>query len=224
MWKPPVIAPTPARFRRVVAVLACVSCLLGTAACTDEPGSAPTAPASSVPPSAATGPSTTIEARPVPLEVEVVRVVGSRMRLPQKQFVERQVARTLSAYFDAAYLGGEYPRTDFSRAFGTFTRGAQARARADRGLLSNARNGGDIVSVRPVRKRALLDVLLPGENVAGITARIRLVLDEEHKDGSVHRITVTGRLLLTRQTGGGWKVFGYDVARSAVPTTNGASR
>ena len=78
--------------------------------------------------------------------------------------------------------------------------------------------------MRPVRKRALLDVLLPGENLAGTTARIRLAVDEEHKDGSVHRITVTGRLLLTRQAGGGWKVFGYDVARSAVPTTNGAFR
>jgi hypothetical protein len=46
---------------------------------------------------------------------------------------------------------------------------------------------------------------------------VRLVFREERTDGSARRVTVHGRLLLTRTRGTTWKIFGYDLARDARP-------
>ncbi len=216
----------PRRRRAVVAALLSVL-LVASAGCTggDEPPreeSAPSGP--SALPSRAVETPPTQEPRPVPTEVRVARVVGGRLAEPRRRQVERQVRRVLSDYFEDAYLGGDYPRANFSTAFGAFSRGAARRARGDRALLSNARSGPRTRAVAPRVSSAALDVLVPHEVVAGLTARVRLVFVEQRAGGRDQRVTVRGRLMMSRKKSGPWQIFGYDVSRSSVPVGRAGGR
>jgi hypothetical protein len=176
-------------------------------------------------PSRSLGSQATLDAKPVPTEVAVASVVGRKLEREQRRRLEKQVSRVVSQYFDDAFLAGQYPRKDFSRAFATFSGGAADRAARDRDLLTNAEIGTTTVAVVPRTKQARLDVLAP-KHVAGLTARIRLVFVAERTDdaGSAdQRVTVKGRLLMDRRKSGAWQIFGYDLTRSSVPVSNGAS-
>ena len=59
----------------------------------------------------------------------------------------------------------------------------------------------------------------PKQQPAGATARFRLVF--RTTGNAERRVLVTGRLVLTKAKGT-WKVFGFDVQRSATPV--GADR
>lgn len=219
----------PRRRRTLVAALLTVL-LVVVAGCTGSEAppreeAAPSAPAApSELPSRSVEAAPTLEPRSVPTEVRVARVVGSKLAKPRRRQLERQVARVLSDYFDTAYLGGDYPRAEFPRAFATFSRGAARRARTDRALLSNARSGQRTETVVPRVKSAALDVLVPHQVVAGLTARVRLVFVEERAGGRDQRVTVKGRLMMNRRKSGPWQIFGYDVSRSAVPAARGGGR
>lgn len=216
----------PGRRRTLVAALLTVL-LVVVAGCTgsDAPPREETAPsAPSELPSRSVEAAPTLEPRPVPTEVRVARVVGTKLAKPRRRQLERQVARVLSDYFDTAYLGGDYPRAESPRAFATFSRGAARRARTDRALLSNARSGQRVEAVAPRVKSAALDVLVPHQVVAGLTARVRLVFVEERVGGRDQRVTVKGRLMMNRRKSGPWQIFGYDVSRSAVPAARGGGR
>lgn len=192
--------------------------LTGFAGCTSdlqEPSSPPL-------PDASTGAAPTLAAKPVPMQVRVTRVSGTLRKAPQGS-LERKVGRAISSYFDAAYLGGEYPRSDFDNAFATFSEGAARQARGDRGLLTNADLGKSLAGVTAKRKDARLSVLAPKNVPAGVTARIRLVFVADSEEAQDTRVTISGRLLLTRMKSGRWHIFGYDVARSAVPAGKGGS-
>lgn len=156
------------------------------------------------------------------MQVQVTRVSGT-LRKARQGVVKRRVGRAISSYFDAAYLGGEYPRSDFDKAFSTFSDGAARRARGDRGLLTNANIGKSLAGVTAKRKDARLSVLAPKNVAAGVTARIRLVFLADSEEAQDTRVTISGRLLLTRMKSGRWHIFGYDVARSAVPVGKGGS-
>lgn len=212
---PPIVHPA----RRVVAGLACALLLTGMAGCTSDSD----APSSSPSPDASTGAAATLAAKPVPLKVSVTRLFG-KLEKARRQSLERNIGATVSSYFDAAYLAGEYPRRDFDKAFATFSEGAARRARGDRSLLTNAVLGPSIAAVVPVRKDAWLSVLAPNKVPAGVTARIRLVFVADNEQAHDTKVTISGRLLLTRMNSGRWHIFGYDVARSSVPTGKGASR
>lgn len=173
-------------------------------------------------PSRSVGSQPTLEAKPVPMQVEVAKVVGGKLRPKQRRTLSRQVSGVVSGYFDAAFLGGEYPRRNFSDALDTFSRGAAQRALSDRPLLTNVAVGDATEAVVPRVKRVRLDVLLPRRVVVGLTARFRLVFVEERLRGADQRVTVSGRLLMNRKKSGPWQIFGYDVTRSAVPAAKGA--
>jgi hypothetical protein len=209
----------PDRRRPLCRVLATTLLLVLSAGCTggssDDEGRS--LPRRSV------GQQPTLEAKPVPMDVKVAKQVGGRLRREQRTGLERKVGRLLSAYFDDAFLGGEYPRSNFKGALATFSPGAARRAGDDRDLLTNAGTGGSTEAVVARTKQARLDVLVPGRNVVGLTARIRLVFLQQPLDGVDREVTVTGRLLLGRSTSGPWEIFGYDVTRSSVPAEKGDS-
>lgn len=192
-----------------------------TAGCTGDDEGAGDAP--SALPDQSVGSQPTLEAKPVPMEVEVAQVAGGRLKREQRKRLETQVSATLSKYFDQAFLAGEYPRDDFASALDTFSRGAASRAASDRALLTNARIGKTTEAVVPRTKQARLDVLVPNRFVAGLTARVRLVFVQESTDGADQKVTVAGRLLMSRKKSGSWQIFGYDVTRSSVPAAKGAS-
>lgn len=201
---------TGRRRRAVGAVLAAGALLLGLAACTGETSSWEPLPDRSV------GAGATLEAKPVPMDVALARTVGKRPSRARAKRVEQQVGRVLGRYFDAAYLGGGYPRARFPGAFDDFARDLGRSARRDRDLLTNAAAGPTIEAVVPRRKRVRIDTLAPSKAVVGVSARWRVVFVVERSDAADRRVTVTGRFLLSRTKAGPWEIFGYDVARGSV--------
>lgn len=157
-----------------------------------------------------------------PPEVKIRARVGTLAgELPRKRrrAVARDVGRVVDRWFEAAYLGGDYPRVGFKDAWPGFTSGANAQARHDRRLTSNAQLGERIDGVRATNKVVTVDLFSPERKPAGATARFRLVF--RTTGHAERRVLVTGRLLLTKVKKR-WKVFGFDVKKSAVPV--GADR
>jgi hypothetical protein len=161
---------------------------------------------------------TTSVAGPAPLatRAEVGTVVG---RLPgtRRKAVRLQVTEVLDRWWEAAYVGGAYPRTDFRR-FPGFTPGAARRATYDRDLMSNADIGDRVTAVTPLMRKARLDLLAVDGRVRSVTARfdlrmrVALAGTGSGQAARTRRLQVRGRLFLTRQPAG-WRVFGYDVTK-----------
>jgi hypothetical protein len=126
--------------------------------------------------------------------------------------VARAVAAVTDRWFDAAYVGGDWPRSGYRDAFPGFTSGAEALARRQKKLTTNALLGERIDGVTVVSKRVSVDVLSPKRKPAAATARFRLVF--RTSGHAQRRVLVTGRLLMTKQKQK-WRVFGFDVARTA---------
>jgi hypothetical protein len=155
--------------------------------------------------------------RSAPLRTEVTHVAG-RLPAPARKALAGTVGRTISAYVDAAFLTGDYPRSDFDGSFGTFSKGLAGRARKDAALLTNEPWGSSTRSVRAVRRTAYLSVLAPKGKVGGVTAAVDLVLVVDRGDKAERqRVRLKGRLLLGRDKAGHWQIFGYDLNRSDTP-------
>lgn len=214
----PFVRPVRRPVRRTVAGIACVALIAAIAGCTNQTDSPqPTQSAD------ATGTAPTLAAKPVPMTVRVTRVSG-KLKKSTLRSLEHNIGRTIGGYWDAAYLGGKYPRRNFDNAFSTFTSGAEQQARQDRAFTTNAGLGASTEAVAPKQKQAWVSVLAPHKVAAGVTARIHLVYLVDRGEATWKRVTISGRLLLTKKKSGGWQIFGYDVARSASPVQKGASR
>jgi len=194
----------PAPRRLAAAALAAALCL-GAAACSgDDEGNGDK--------DTATGASPTTATDEVATQVSWGAVAGKVGKAKRDQ-VKEAATGVVDGWLDAAYAGGEWPRTDFSGAFAGFTDGAQAKAEADLDLMTNSAIGGQVESVEVLKRTIKLDALGVKGKATGVTARFKLKF---RTDGEVEGTeTVSGRLFLT-PTDGGWRVFGYDVARSGT--------
>jgi hypothetical protein len=169
---------------------------------------------SSSPPPAAdsgSGPADTGTDTPAPLATDV-QLGQVRGNLPQgkRSKVREQVGHAVDEWLDAAYIGGSYPRDDFSTSWPGFTTGAKADASRDEALMSNEDIGSKISSVQATARRVSVDVLAVRGKAQGATARFVLKFKT---DGDVRRrIEVSGRLFLTPSPEG-WRIFGYDVSK-----------
>jgi hypothetical protein len=153
----------------------------------------------------------TLASHPVETATRIHRVFG---RLPdqRRKAVRRQVGEVVDRWWEAAYLGGTYPRSSFPSAFPGFTDAAEKRARVDKALLTNQVAGPRIDSVTARKRRVTLDILATDRRARAVTAQFVLTFDTA---GSRTGTTaVRGRLFLTRKRGA-WRVFGYDVAKGA---------
>jgi hypothetical protein len=186
-------------------MLLCLS--LGATACSDD-SSGGGDDTSSQPPLPSGEPSTfEIETR-----TTMGRVVG---KLPQKE--RKQLAGAITPvvqrWFNAAYVGGDYPRKNFQDAFPGFTSGARHEALGDRKLMSNRDIGDRIDGVTPKASRIWVDVLAVGKGPVAVTARFHLAFRTQ---GDLERkVIVHGRLMLTRSKTG-WRIFAYHVAKNGV--------
>jgi hypothetical protein len=206
------------RGRAALGALLVVPLLAAAGACTSSSRESPGRPAAS---------RSTVEPTPVPAPASVpwrVRVthVAGALDGRRRRDVVAGVRATIASYVDDAFVAGPYPRADFSRAFAGFTTGAARRAAADQALLTNRPLGSETRSVRATRRTAYLSVLAPRQRVAGVTAALDLQLLVDRADGTEVRVRLHGRLLLSRDPGRPWTIFGYDLARSDVPSTGGA--
>ena len=154
--------------------------------------------------------------RPAPPEAKLHARVGSvagELPRQRRKVVARDIGRVVDRWFEAAWLGGDYPRADFRDVWPGFTAGARDQARRDRALTSNTMLGKRIDGARATSKLVQADVFSPKKRLAGASARFRLVF--RTTGNAERRVLVSGRLLMTRIKGK-WKVFGFDVHRSAV--------
>jgi hypothetical protein len=152
-----------------------------------------------------------LASHPVPTKTGIHRVYG-RLPVARRKAVRRQVGKVVDRWWDAAYLGGAYPRSSFPSAFPGFTAGAEKRARADKALLTNRAHGPRIDSVTAKHRRVTLDILATGKQARSVTAHFVLRFETAgEKSGTT---VVRGRLFLTRARGA-WRIFGYDVAKGA---------
>jgi hypothetical protein len=192
------------RARRVTSVVAgLVVVALGTGACNDGDGSNAAVPED--------GPSASASATEHAVETQVS--FGSLTgKLPPdvRQRLSSQVGDVVDGWVDAAYVGGDYPRRDFSESWPGFTAGAQAEAHRDRALMSNEDIGDKIDGVDLHKTTVKLDVLAVKQHPVGVTARVYLGFGTT---GDLEReVRVKGRLFLTHSDRG-WQVFGYDVTK-----------
>ena len=157
---------------------------------------------------------TATAAAPVPLTVAVGKVTGTLPK-PRRLRVAQSVAQSVDAWFEAAYLGGAYPRANFAEAFPGFSKGARQRARRDQPLTTNTVLGPRTEEVTAIEKLVTVDLFSPQQRPSGATAWLRLVYETSGQES--HTVRVTGRLLMTRMKNGRWQIFGYDVARNATP-------
>jgi hypothetical protein len=196
--------------RGVVAAVTAVTLLAGATACTGSSSkdAGPKHSASSSP-----------SARPdsAPFRVQVTHVAG-KLSTARRVALARQVRGTLTAYVDAAFLRGDYPRSDFGDAFGSFTTGAAHDARGDQALLTNRPLGGSTTSVTATHRTAYLSVLAPRQHPAGLTAAVDLTFVVDRGDQQAQQVHLKGRLLMTHAKNGRWSIFGYDLSRSQTPT------
>ncbi|WP_395657644.1 hypothetical protein [Nocardioides sp.] len=157
-------------------------------------------------------PSASATEHPVDTQVSWGSVTG---KLPPeaRARVAQQVTDVVDGWTTAAYLGGDYPRRDFSDAWPGFTPGAQEEAHADRALMSNEDIGARIDGVEPYRSKVRIDVLAVRQRPVGITAHVHLAFGTT---GDLERtVRVAGQLFLT-PTEHGWKVFAYDVSKGGA--------
>ncbi len=152
-----------------------------------------------------------LASHPLPITTKIHRVYG---RLPDKRrkVVRVQVGKVVDRWWDAAFLGGVYPRSSFPSAFPGFTDGAEKRARDDKALLTNQTRGRHVDSVTAKHKSVSLDILATGKQARTVTAHF--VLRFESAGDKAGTTTVRGRLFLTHERGA-WRVFGYDVAKGS---------
>lgn len=158
-------------------------------------------------PSIQTSPSAPPSTTP-PTRAKVGQVVGRLPRKKRRALVDA-VTPVVDGWFDQAYVGGTWPR-HVSGAFEGFTRDAARSARRDRRLTTNADLSSRIDAVRTTRRSVRYDVLAAGGRPVGVTARV--VLRFRTTGRVERRVTVSGRLALTRKDGD-WKVFAYDLRK-----------
>ncbi|WP_345271273.1 hypothetical protein [Nocardioides nanhaiensis] len=193
----------------VTSVLAAVVLLAGCSGGAEESGG-PETPATSAP--AETGPP------PLTTRAELASVVG-RLPAADRDRLQERVVAVVDDWIDAAFTEGEYPRAAdevLDGAFAGFTPVARERALRDRALMSNADLADRLDGVRATRRQVRLDVLAVRGRAVGVTART--VLELQLSGQVQRRDRVSADLFLTYVPGadgasGGWRVFGYDVAR-----------
>jgi hypothetical protein len=123
------------------------------------------------------------------------------------------VTAAVDPWLDGAFLG-DFPRSDWTAAFTTFTAGAAADAEGrDLALLSNAAIADRIDGATATRRRVRAEVFSDGGHARGATAYVTLDFDTSGDLAESRR--VSGRLYLVKDKGA-WRVFGYDVDEAAT--------
>ena len=192
----------PAPRRGAIATAATL--VLALTGCTGDPDE-PDAQAPSSEPTASAAPA-------LPTHT-TVGVISGKLPKADKARVKTKIAAVVDDWFDAAYVGGDWPRSDFGDAYPHFSKGAAKKAKGDARLMSNARLGERLESVEATKRRLRVDVLAVKRKAVGVTARFVLAMDLA---GEVNRSEqVSGSLFLTYRNGG-WQVFGYDVKRGTA--------
>lgn len=136
---------------------------------------------------------------------------NKRVFAKHRKDVLDQVGTAVDTWVDGGFVGVGYPRDSFGSAFQAFTAPARADAEHQQRLMTNWDLRHQIDGVHVTKRKVTVDVLAPHGRPAGATARVALVFTTT---GDVTRtVTVHGRLFLSPDDKGTWRIFGYDVAK-----------
>jgi hypothetical protein len=156
---------------------------------------------------------------PMATTVKLGRVVGDLKKKYHRRFkahekgLRTHVRQAVDSWLDGGFVGVGYPRSDFPTAFRGFTPGAKKDAQAQQKLMTNWKWRQRIDGVATTKRTVSLDVLAPHGRAAGVTAHVVLKFTTS---GHAHKkVTVTGRMFLTKDAHGTWRIFGYDVSKGA---------
>jgi hypothetical protein len=141
----------------------------------------------------------------------IVQKARRKLFARHREALRHKVGTAVDAWLDGAFVGVDYPRDSFGAAFTTFTPAAEREARRRQRLMTNWPLRHAIDGVTTVRRNVSLDVLAPGGHAAGVTARVALAFTTSGH--ATKRVTVRGRLLLTRNDKGDWRIFGFDISK-----------
>jgi hypothetical protein len=204
---------TPSALTRATAPAAVLGTVLAVlAGCSGDADQPPEPP----PSSSAAGETAAPEPPRLETRATIRTVSGGRLAPAARDTLRDKITEAVDAWFEGAFLGGEYPRTDFDDAFGAFTPRAAALAERDRQLMSNAAVGTTTYAVRATARRLRIDVLAAGGRASAVTAQFRLGMARAGETGAERSERVQGRLYLTYDGKDGWRVFGYEVDREVV--------
>lgn len=195
----------PVRRARAAALVLVGALALGGCGGSDDKQSAPRPP---------TAPAT------VKTRATLVHVTG-RLKPAARTAITTKVGSMVDAWFDAAYVGGDYPRAaaSFRDAFPGFTAAAAAQARRNLTLMTNADLGPKVDGVTPQTKAVRLDVLAAKGRAVGVTARVWL---SYRTSGSfVSKQLVRGQLDLAK-VGRAWQVFAFTITKTRRPMAGSA--
>jgi hypothetical protein len=179
--------------------------------CSGDDSPAATSTSATTPPSTAAGP--TLALKDAPLVVTIKSTAGKLSR-DRRSSAKASIGRVVNGWLQGGFIGGDYPRADFTSAFARFTAGAALDAERDKALLTNATLGPELVDVAARRRLVKLSILAAHRRPQGASARIHLTLAGVRDDGSVLDLYLSGDLYLTRTDGNTWKIFGFDLNRS----------
>lgn len=196
---------------RLAAVLLLCGLLVS---CTDagDPSAGPGTGDASAAVSTATAPAITLTRPDAPFALSIGQLSGA-MPTSRRNRLRRAIGAPVSTWFEHAFLHVDYPAAEFPGAFDSWTRGSIDAAAHDRDVTTNASLGPDLLAVVADTQRATLFVFADHGVAGGATAKVKLAMTGQKKDGALVDYSVQGDLYLTRDKGR-WSIFGYDLHRS----------
>ena len=141
--------------------------------------------------------------------------LGAGVPSSRRPRLKRALTRPVDSWMRRGFLTTRGARPDLAATFSWWTPEAARLARRDRGVTTRAALGSDLATVVAVRRTARLFTFASAGRLAGATARVRLRLLGERREGTVVAAVVAGDLFLTPQAGH-WRIFGYDLTREVV--------
>jgi len=138
--------------------------------------------------------------------------VTGKLNQARRARLAHAIGRLVDGWWDAAYLGGTYPRpaSSFKSAFPGFTTEAAAEAAKKPGLMTNADISGKVDGVQAIRRVVALDPLVVKGRPVGLTARVWLAFHTTGQDTG--KEVVSGSLTITPEKGQ-WRVFAFDITK-----------
>lgn len=156
-------------------------------------------------------------AQPAASTVTLGRVAGNLHQPNKRVFAKHRkqvltdVGKAVSTWLDGGFVGVSYPRDSFGSAFQAFTAPAGTQAHHQQRLMTNWDLRHKISGVQVTKRKVTVDVLAPHGHPAGATARVALVFTTT--GNTTQRVVLHGRLFLSPDAHGAWRIFGYDVTK-----------
>ena len=161
-----------------------------------------------------TGPTITLTRPSVPLKVAIAQI-GGGVKKSQRAAIRDAITKPIASWLDNAFFEVDYPQSNFSGAFDSWTLRAAVLGVRDRETTTNATLGPSLLAVVADKQQARLFVFANHGKTGGATARVLVRFTGQRDDLSLVQAQVSGDVYLTRK-GAQWQIFGYDLTRTVL--------